>query len=115
MPSKSKHESGKGPFSISVDIEASLFSEDAVMATCHQFTGRAHTRLTQPNRRHYHVILSAREGISLTADAAAAFMDALLDNEMRTRIARSTGAVRDVLVQTAFRNVTRQVGQQATT
>lgn len=92
----------KGQEVVCVEVDARLFAEESVIATCHEFASQAHGRVSQSGRRNYRVVFEPRDDIRLPPDLATRFYDALVDNEMRQRIARRTAAVRDVLMDVAF-------------
>lgn len=88
--------------SLTVDVDVTVYSIDAVLRTCHAFTAHFHVSAEHSEAGRIAVTFAARDGTGVPPDTGGEFMNALLDQQLRALIAEETRPIRELLVAQAF-------------
>jgi His-Xaa-Ser system protein HxsD len=83
-------------------IDLAVYPLDVVLRACHAFTARCYLLPRISGEGEMTVELAPRDEHDALRDLAGEFSNALLDQELRARIAFETHAIRELLVAQAF-------------
>jgi len=85
-----------------VDVDESIYCREAVLRAAYWQTDRCYLFVSRPREGVLRVWIRGKPGGPSVDDAAGAFLNALVDHELRVEIGRETRAVRDLIVAKAF-------------
>ena len=92
---------------LSVDLNESLYSRDAVLRTAYWFTDRCYLYVTRPSPELFRVQFKPKASkpgtiVETLEETAGEFLNSLLDHQLRHDIEAQTGPIRELLVAKAF-------------
>src|SRR6266478_3142974 len=92
---------------LSVDVDESVYSRDAVLRTAYWFTDRCYLYIARPGPGLFRVQFKPKapksDLVVETLDVVAGeFLNSLLDHQLRRDIESETGQIRELLVAKAF-------------
>jgi His-Xaa-Ser system protein HxsD len=85
-----------------IDLAVRLYPLDAVYGACYVFLDRCYIYLDQPEPEKVRVYLKSRDNKSELEALAGEFLNQLLHQALRLRIARQTSQVREMVVGRAL-------------
>jgi His-Xaa-Ser system protein HxsD len=92
---------------LSVDLDESVYSRDAVLRTAYWFTDRCYLYIARPAPGSFRVQLKSKAlkpdlDAGTLEEVAGEFLNSLLDHQIRRDIESETGRIRELLVAKAF-------------
>jgi len=93
---------------LSVDVNESVYSRDAVLRTAYWFTDRCYLHITRPAPGFFRIQFKAKASpkpdlvVATLEEVAGEFLNSLLDHQTRQDIESQTGRIRELLVAKAF-------------
>jgi len=87
---------------IVTQIDESVFCQEAVERAVYWFTGRFRVDIRRAEPGRLVVIFDPKVNDVPTTDVASEFRDALIDAQVRVRIAHETAPIRNLIVAKAF-------------
>ena len=92
---------------LSVDLNESLYSRDAVLRAAYWFTDRCYLYITRPEPDSFRVQFKSKLRksdlvVEKLDEIAGEFLNSLLDHQIRHDIEAQTGRIRELLVAKAF-------------
>jgi His-Xaa-Ser system protein HxsD len=92
---------------LSVDVNESVYSRDAVLRTAYWFTDRCYVHITRPEPGFFRIRFKAKASksdlaVQVLEEVAGEFLNSLLDHQIRQDIESQTGRIRELLVAKAF-------------
>jgi His-Xaa-Ser system protein HxsD len=92
---------------LSVDLDESVYSRDAVLRTAYWFTDRCYLYIARPAPGSLRVNLKSKAlkpdlAVETLEEVAGEFLNSLLDHQIRRDIESETGGIRELLVAKAF-------------
>ena len=99
-------EVGNGGFQVSVDLN--IYSVDAVTATSYKYTDKFFVHQQTADEKKLNVILESKDDNALvSAEIVKQFCNDLIDQQVRVLVNRDFGHIRDLIVEEAFKPVTK--------
>jgi His-Xaa-Ser system protein HxsD len=92
---------------LSVDLNESVYSRDAVLRTAYWFTDRCYLYIARPSPGLFRVQFKPKAPksdlvVETLEEVAGEFLNSLLDHQIRHDIESQTGRIRELLVAKAF-------------
>jgi His-Xaa-Ser system protein HxsD len=95
---------GESPSVVKINLDASVFTESAVKATCYRLAGLADFEVVRETAKA--ILVSATPFRQEDLESLAVrFRRELIDQDMRERLAQQTDAIRNVIIAHAFSRV----------
>ena len=90
-------------------VDKSLFSREAVLATVYRFSGDYNVSVESSNDSEdkYAVNITRKDQIEIDAEFEQGFIRELTDQQVRLDIEARFGHIRDLIVEEAFKPVTK--------
>lgn len=93
-------------------IDLQLYTADAIFRACYKFTDRCYILLDRADERAVIAEFRARDGNPDMDAILGEFANELIDQRLRTELARETKAVRDLIVEQAFVEAALDAGSE---
>jgi His-Xaa-Ser system protein HxsD len=92
---------------LSVVVNESVYSRDAVLRTAYWFTDRCYLHITRPEPGFFRIHFKAKASkpdlvVEALEEVVGEFLNSLLDHQIRQDIESQTGRIRELLAAKAF-------------
>ncbi len=87
---------------LTIRIDETVYSKEAVLRACHWFTDRCYLFISRSEPNVLSVRVRAKPGGLDLRAVAGEFQNALLDAQLRVEIAHETAKIRELIVAKAF-------------
>lgn len=85
-----------------IQLDTTLYTESAIFRTCYKFTDRAYLFVRRDGADQIIVELRSKDAKEPLGDVAGAFLNELIDQQIRADLAVETQVIRDWVVAQAF-------------
>ncbi len=85
-----------------VTVQESVYSRDAILKTCYLFTDRCYLYLTRADADSIQVHMAPKSATSDMNAIAGDFCNEMIDQKLRSDIARESGKIREIILAQAF-------------
>lgn len=90
--------SGRG----NIIVNSSIYGLEAIHAATYQFTGNYHVLITPNADNSVTVIFEAKDKARIVSEDLKEFANSLIDHQVRLRLDKTNGKIRDLIVAHAF-------------